>query len=207
MNGVVAYLVGVTFAFGLGLGGMTQPAKVLAFLDVAGSWDPSLMLVMVGAIAVYALAYRVALRQRRPVFAAAFQIPTRREVDAPLLAGSVLFGIGWGLAGLVPRAGDCRPRERPAGSARIRRNHARGDDRGTRCAGARRYTRRHGRMSHRRPELHEHFEHGRCIAQAGISATLTDYKPGKQKVKARISAALLDEIETASSRCRDHRMA
>lgn len=102
MNGLVAYLVGVTFAFGLGLGGMTQPAKVLAFLDVAGSWDPSLMLVMVGAIAVYALAYRVALRQRRPVFAAAFEIPTRREVDAPLLAGSVLFGIGWGLAGLCP---------------------------------------------------------------------------------------------------------
>jgi uncharacterized membrane protein YedE/YeeE len=92
----------VLFALGLGLGGMTQPTRVLAFLDVAGRWDARLALVMAGAIATYAPLYRWALGRGRPVLAPAFELPTRRDVDRRLLGGAALFGIGWGLAGLCP---------------------------------------------------------------------------------------------------------
>ena len=102
VKGVVAFACGVTFALGLGMGGMTQPSRVLAFLDVAGDWDPRLALVMFGAIAVYAPAYRLALRRGRPVLALAFDLPTRRSIDGSLVTGALLFGIGWGLAGLCP---------------------------------------------------------------------------------------------------------
>jgi uncharacterized membrane protein YedE/YeeE len=102
VKGVVAFACGITFALGLGIGGLTQPARVLAFLDVAGDWDPRLALVMLGAIAVYAPAYRLALRRGRPLLAPAFDLPTRRNIDGPLVVGAVLFGIGWGLAGLCP---------------------------------------------------------------------------------------------------------
>jgi uncharacterized membrane protein YedE/YeeE len=102
VKAVVAFASGVTFAFGLGIGGMTQPSRVLAFLDVAGDWDPRLAFVMLGAIAVYAPAYRLALRRGRPVLAPAFDLPTRRSIDGYLLTGASLFGIGWGLAGLCP---------------------------------------------------------------------------------------------------------
>ena len=81
---------------------MTQPPRVLAFLDVAGDWDPRLALVMFGAIAVYAPASRLALRRGRPVLAPAFDLPTRRSIDGSLVTGALLFGIGWGLAGLCP---------------------------------------------------------------------------------------------------------
>lgn len=102
MNGVVAFVAGVIFALGLGVGGMTLPAKVLAFLDVTGRWDPSLALVMAGAIAVYAPVAHFALRRAAPLFAGRFQVPTRRDLDGPLIGGAVLFGIGWGLAGYCP---------------------------------------------------------------------------------------------------------
>ena len=102
MTSVVAFVCGVVFAVGLGIGGMTQPARVLAFLDVAGEWDPRLAFVMLGAIAVYAPIYRLALRRRRPFLAATYDLPTRRDVDARLVTGALLFGIGWGLAGLCP---------------------------------------------------------------------------------------------------------
>ena len=102
VKGVVAFACGLTFALGLGIGGMTQPARVLAFLDVAGDWDPRLALVMFGAIAVYAPAFRLALRRGRPVLAPAFHLPTRRNIDGPLVVGAMLFGIGWGMAGLCP---------------------------------------------------------------------------------------------------------
>ena len=102
VKGVVAFACGITFALGLGIGGLTQPARVLAFLDVAGDWDPRLALVMLGAIAVYAPAYRLALRRGRPMLAPAFDLPTRRNIDGSLLVGALLFGIGWGLAGLCP---------------------------------------------------------------------------------------------------------
>lgn len=102
MIDVVAFVVGLAFALGLGIGGMTQPARVQAFLDVAGSWDPSLAFVMLGAVAVYGAAFPFVMRRGRPVFAATFGVPTRRDIDARLVGGALLFGIGWGLAGLCP---------------------------------------------------------------------------------------------------------
>jgi uncharacterized membrane protein YedE/YeeE len=81
---------------------MTQPAYVLAFLDVSGDWDPRLALVMLGAIAVYAPVYRLALRRGRPLLTPVFDLPVRQSIDAPLVAGALLFGVGWGLAGLCP---------------------------------------------------------------------------------------------------------
>ena len=81
---------------------MIDPAKVLGFLDVAGNWDPSLALVMVGALAVMAIAYRVAGTRTGPMFAGTFRIPTRRDVDGRLVTGAIIFGIGWGLVGFCP---------------------------------------------------------------------------------------------------------
>ena len=102
MNGAASFVAGLLFAIGLGVGGMTQPGKVLAFLDVAGRWDPSLAFVMAGAIAVYAPVARWALRRPAPFCAERFRVPTRRDLDARLVAGALLFGIGWGLAGYCP---------------------------------------------------------------------------------------------------------
>lgn len=102
MIALVAWLCGVVFALGLGVSGMTRPEKVLAFLDVGGGWDPSLAFVMVGAIAVHAVLRRVILRRAEPLLAPAFTVPTRRDIDVPLLLGAAIFGVGWGLAGLCP---------------------------------------------------------------------------------------------------------
>lgn len=102
MTGLIAFLVGLVFALGLGVGGMTQPPRVLAFLDVAGAWDPTLAFVMAAAVAVYAVAARVAGHQAHPVYAATFALPTRRDIDPSLVGGAALFGVGWGLAGLCP---------------------------------------------------------------------------------------------------------
>jgi uncharacterized protein len=98
----VAFAAGVVFALGLGVSGMTDPSKILGFLDVAGSWDPSLLFVMVGAIGVHLGPAQWALRARRPLLAAQFECPTGTRIDRSLLAGSVLFGIGWGAAGYCP---------------------------------------------------------------------------------------------------------
>lgn len=92
---------GFLFASGLCVSGMTDPARVVAFLDVTGDWNPALALVMASAIAAFALPARW-LRGRRPWFAERVLLPTARHVDAPLVAGSVLFGVGWGLAGYCP---------------------------------------------------------------------------------------------------------
>jgi uncharacterized membrane protein YedE/YeeE len=99
---LVSFLGGLVFAVGLGLSGMTEPAKVLAFLDVKGAWDPTLMFVMVGAIAVH---MRFALRAKRatkPVWAPRFSLPARESIDARLFVGAALFGVGWGLQGYCP---------------------------------------------------------------------------------------------------------
>jgi uncharacterized membrane protein YedE/YeeE len=93
---------GVIFGVGLTVSGMVQPLKVVGFLDVAGAWDPTLALVMGGALAVTALAFPAILRRGRPFWGDSFWLPTRQDVDARLLTGSALFGIGWGLGGFCP---------------------------------------------------------------------------------------------------------
>ena len=99
---VVAFVSGLLFAIGLGVAGMTNPNKVLNFLDVFGDWDPSLALVMAGAILVYAPVYRRIKGEAAPKFAERFHWPTKQDVDAKLVVGSILFGIGWGIAGFCP---------------------------------------------------------------------------------------------------------
>lgn len=102
MGRLVIFLAGAVFAVGLSLSGMTQPQKVIGFLDFAGDWDPSLMFVMVGAIAVYAIALPLTLRRSAPVFAPAFRVPSRRDLTPELIGGATLFGMGWGLSGFCP---------------------------------------------------------------------------------------------------------
>ena len=97
-----AFISGLIFAIGLGLSGMTQPAKVIAFLDLAGKWDPSLAFVMIGAILVHSTLYRLIRRRPTPLFAPVFTIPTRKDIDPWLLGGAALFGVGWGLGGFCP---------------------------------------------------------------------------------------------------------
>jgi uncharacterized membrane protein YedE/YeeE len=99
---ITAFIAGLVFAAGLVLGGMTQPAKVVGFLDFAGAWDPSLAFVMGAALLVYGVSLRLITRRPRPVAATRFQIPTRRDLTPRLLLGSALFGVGWGLAGFCP---------------------------------------------------------------------------------------------------------
>lgn len=100
---VAAAASGTLFGAGLAWSGMTNPARVLGFLDVAGgAWDPTLVLVMGGALAVTAPLFPLVLRRARPVLAAGFALPARSDLDLPLMAGAVVFGAGWGLAGLCP---------------------------------------------------------------------------------------------------------
>lgn len=97
-----AGLSGLLFGLGLIVSGMANPAKVLAFLDLAGAWDPSLAFVMGGAIAVAAPAFALAARRTRSFLGGAMQLPTQQRVDARLIAGNLAFGIGWGIAGFCP---------------------------------------------------------------------------------------------------------
>jgi uncharacterized membrane protein YedE/YeeE len=97
-----AFASGLLFGLGLVVSQMVNPAKVLAFLDVFGNWDPSLALVMGGAVVVSSLGYLAARRRGVPVLAPRLEIPTRCDFDARLIGGAVLFGIGWGLVGLCP---------------------------------------------------------------------------------------------------------
>jgi uncharacterized membrane protein YedE/YeeE len=99
---LAALTAGSVFGAGLAVADMTNPAKVQNFLDLFGSWDPSLALVMGGALATTAVGYPLVRRRGAPWLAAGFALPTRRDVDAPLLVGATLFGVGWGLGGLCP---------------------------------------------------------------------------------------------------------
>ncbi|MCH8542061.1 MAG: YeeE/YedE family protein [Alcanivorax sp.] len=99
---VSAFLIGLLFGIGLLVAGMANPAKVLAFLDLAGAWDPSLALVMGGAIVVGLVAFRVAGQRKISLLGEPMRLPTRRDVDKRLVWGSLGFGIGWGLAGFCP---------------------------------------------------------------------------------------------------------
>ncbi|MES2480518.1 MAG: DUF6691 family protein [Pseudomonadota bacterium] len=99
------FFVGLLFGWGLLLSGMADPGKVLGFLDLAGSWDPSLAFVMGGAIAVGFFAFGTAKKRTTNFFGGALHLPTSRDVDKPLVIGALLFGAGWGLAGFCPGPG------------------------------------------------------------------------------------------------------
>jgi uncharacterized membrane protein YedE/YeeE len=99
---LISFGCGMVFALGLGISGMTQPSKVIGFLDVTGAWDLSLAFVMIGAIAIYFIAFRLTGKMRSPVLAAQFSIPTRNDFDAQLVLGAAIFGAGWGLGGFCP---------------------------------------------------------------------------------------------------------
>jgi uncharacterized membrane protein YedE/YeeE len=105
MNRITEFLVGLLFGIGLLVSDMTDPAKVLGFLDLAGAWDPSLAFVMAGAILVGLVAFTVAKRRTRTFLGGAMHLPTSRDIDRRLMAGSLLFGAGWGLAGFCPGPG------------------------------------------------------------------------------------------------------
>jgi uncharacterized membrane protein YedE/YeeE len=102
MSLVFSLLAGITFGAGLTLSDMVNPARVSNFLDFAGSWDPTLMFVMAGGLAVTTLGYRLIFRRDSPVAGGKFHLPTQRQIDLPLVGGSALFGVGWGLAGICP---------------------------------------------------------------------------------------------------------
>jgi len=103
INQVAAALgVGLLFGGGLTISGMINPAKILAFLDLAGNWDPSLIVVMCTALLVAAIGYRIVFARSAPLFAEKFSLPTKKDIDARLVSGAALFGIGWGLSGLCP---------------------------------------------------------------------------------------------------------
>lgn len=105
MHTIAALLSGLVFGLGLILSGMTNPAKVLGFLDLFGRWDPSLALVMGGAIAVGAVAFRLAGRRTQAMLGGLMHLPKARDIDRRLVLGSLAFGIGWGVAGFCPGPG------------------------------------------------------------------------------------------------------
>jgi uncharacterized membrane protein YedE/YeeE len=102
MKLIVTYLIGLVFGIGISISGMANPAKVLNFFDVAGTWDPSLAFVMGGALVVAFIGYKLVLKRPAPLFEANFNVPTSRVIDARLVGGSAVFGIGWGIAGFCP---------------------------------------------------------------------------------------------------------
>jgi uncharacterized protein len=102
---ISSLLAGLVFGIGLILSGMTNPAKIIGFLDFTGKWDPSLLFVMLGAISVSFFAFRIAAKTSSTVLGQPINIPTKKDLDARLIAGSAIFGIGWGLAGYCPGPG------------------------------------------------------------------------------------------------------
>ena len=102
MRNIIALAVGLVFGLGLCISGMTEPTKVLGFLDLAGYWDPSLAFVMGGALAIAFVAFGLARGRRVALDGEPMQMPTARAVNPPLIVGSLIFGVGWGLAGICP---------------------------------------------------------------------------------------------------------
>ena len=96
------YIAGLLFGLGLAISGMTDPARVLGFLDIAGAWDPTLMFVLGAAVGTTFVGYRLVFARGTPLFSTKFQLPTKQELDANLLGGAALFGVGWGLSGYCP---------------------------------------------------------------------------------------------------------
>ncbi len=101
-NRISEFVIGLVFGLGLIVSGMTDPGKVLGFLDLAGLWDPSLALVMGGAVLVGLFAFTVARKRTTSVLGGAMQLPTARQIDRRLALGSIAFGVGWGIAGFCP---------------------------------------------------------------------------------------------------------
>jgi uncharacterized membrane protein YedE/YeeE len=99
---LTSFVSGTVFALGLGISGMTRPVKVIGFLDFFGAWDASLAFVMLGAIAVYFVAYRWSRKMPSPLLAPDFSLPKRSDLDAKLILGAAIFGAGWGLGGFCP---------------------------------------------------------------------------------------------------------
>lgn len=104
MKLIYALFAGLVFGIGISISGMINPAKVFNFFDIAGTWDPSLAFVMGGAVIVTFIGYRLVWRRDAPLFGGGFQVPTATHIDAKLVGGSALFGIGWGIAGFCPGA-------------------------------------------------------------------------------------------------------
>ena len=102
---ISAFLTGLVFAIGLGVSGMTDTTKVIGFLTLNADWNPALMLVMGGAIAVHAVGYQVATKRSSPLFIESFSIPSRKDINLKLMGGAILFGLGWGLGGVCPGPG------------------------------------------------------------------------------------------------------
>jgi uncharacterized membrane protein YedE/YeeE len=99
---ITSFVCGLIFGAGLLISGMNQPEKVLGFLDIFGAWDATLAFVMAGAVAVSAIGFALARRRPAPVLEAAYRWPERNDIDARLVAGAILFGVGWGLVGICP---------------------------------------------------------------------------------------------------------
>lgn len=102
MRNILTLITGMIFGTGIAMSGMANPAKVINFFDIAGSWDPSLVFVMGGAVVVTFIGYRLVLGRERPIYEPQFDIPQNRKLDTKLLAGAGIFGVGWGIAGFCP---------------------------------------------------------------------------------------------------------
>ncbi|GAB4377558.1 MAG: YeeE/YedE family protein [Elainellaceae cyanobacterium] len=102
---LMALFTGLLFGLGLSLAQMIDRDRVLGFLDIAGQWDPTLLFVLLGAVAVTVVAFRFVLARPQPIFAVEFHLPTKKEIDVPLIVGSAIFGVGWGISGYCPGPG------------------------------------------------------------------------------------------------------
>ncbi|WP_408095769.1 DUF6691 family protein [Peredibacter sp. HCB2-198] len=102
MKNIVAFFSGLIFALGLGISGMTRPDVVKGFLDITGNWNWSLMGVMIGAILVHSIAYRLIMKRKSPILEREFYVPTKKGIDARLVLGAIIFGVGWGWGGICP---------------------------------------------------------------------------------------------------------
>ncbi|MEM9618766.1 MAG: DUF6691 family protein [Pseudomonadota bacterium] len=100
-----SFLIGLIFGLGLVISQMSNPVKILGFLDIAGDWDPTLLVVMGAALMTTLIGYRLVLGRRKPLLDTAFHLPTKTTIDRPLLIGAAIFGLGWGMAGLCPGPG------------------------------------------------------------------------------------------------------